>query len=98
MRIDRTEWRDKNVFVISLILSKRAIPIFWQILSKRGRSNIKKQQNLILPVLQIFKNYQIITPLMSNWVSANAKTLMWQDFSRLGYVFEFISETHGSNP
>ena len=39
LTIDRTQWRDQNVFVISLIWNKRAIPVFWQILSKRGSSN-----------------------------------------------------------
>jgi hypothetical protein len=30
--IDRTQWRDKNVFMISLIWDKRALPLYWQIL------------------------------------------------------------------
>jgi len=30
--IDRTQWPDKNVFMISLIWDKRALPLYWQIL------------------------------------------------------------------
>lgn len=60
LTIDRTQWRDKNIFVISLIWDKRALPIFWQILPKKGSSNLKEQQKLIRPALDLFKNYKII--------------------------------------
>lgn len=76
--IDRTQRRDENVFVISLILSKRAILIFWQILSKRGSSNIKEQQNLIRPVLQIFKNYQIIILGDREFGSVKLASWLWE--------------------
>jgi hypothetical protein len=38
--IDRTQWRCENVFVISLIEQKRAIPVYWLLLPKRGCSNL----------------------------------------------------------
>lgn len=44
LAIDRTQWRDQNVFVISLIEDRRAIPIYWQLLSKRGCSNLGEQK------------------------------------------------------
>jgi hypothetical protein len=58
--IDRTQWRGQNIFFISLIESKRAIPIFWQSLSKRGCSNLAEQKALIRPVLRLFKGYRIL--------------------------------------
>ncbi len=36
--------------------------------------------------------------LLSLWVIANAETLIGQEFSQLVYIFEFLSETHWSNP
>ena len=45
--IDRTQWRDKNIFVISLIFQRRALPLYWQILPKKGCSNIQEQKRLI---------------------------------------------------
>ena len=54
-------WRDKNIFVISLIWEHRALPLYWQILlSKRGSSNLQEQQLLIPPILSLLKNYQIV--------------------------------------
>lgn len=58
--IDRTQWRDQNIFVISLIEERRAIPIYWLALSKRGCSNLREQQALIRPVIQLFKGYLIL--------------------------------------
>ncbi len=45
--IDRTQWREQNVFVISLIEDRRAIPVDWMSLPKRGCSNLSEQKKLI---------------------------------------------------
>jgi len=58
--IDRTQWKDKNVFVIAVIWKKRALPIYWQLLNKRGASNLAEQQALIRPVLRLLKHYELV--------------------------------------
>jgi hypothetical protein len=58
--IDRTQWRDQNIFIISLIEDKRAIPVYWFSLAKRGCSNLTEQKALIQPILRLFKGYQIL--------------------------------------
>ncbi len=40
----------------------------------------------------------VLNALLSLWVIANAETLIGQEFSQLVYIFEFLSETHWSNP
>lgn len=40
----------------------------------------------------------LITLLLSNWGTANAGTLIRWEFGQFGYVCEFLSETHCSNP
>lgn len=60
LAIDRTQWRHQNVFIISLIEERRAIPVYWLSLSKQGCSNLQEQKALIGPVLQLFKRYQIL--------------------------------------
>lgn len=39
LAIDRTQWSDKNLFMIAVIIEKRAIPIYWQFLEKKGYKN-----------------------------------------------------------
>ena len=58
--IDRTQWRCENVFVISLIEQKRAIPVYWILLPKRGCSNLDKQKKIIRPLLRLFKGYRML--------------------------------------
>jgi hypothetical protein len=58
--IDRTQWKQQNVFVISLIEQKRAIPVNWLLLPKRGCSNLSEQKKLIRPLLRLFKGYSIL--------------------------------------
>ncbi|HEY9779892.1 MAG TPA: hypothetical protein V6D09_07135 [Leptolyngbyaceae cyanobacterium] len=58
--IDRTQWRCENVFVISLIEQKRAIPVYWLLLPKRRCSKRGEQKKLIRPLLWLFKGYRML--------------------------------------
>lgn len=58
--IDRTQWRNQNIFFISLIEERRAIPVYWLSLQKRGCSNLQEQKTLIRPVFQLFKGYRTL--------------------------------------
>jgi len=60
LAIDSTQWRQNNLFFISLIWSQRAIPLYWEILPSIGSSNLQEQQNLITPVLSVLEGYKII--------------------------------------
>lgn len=60
LAIDPTGWRDQNIFVISFIEDRRALPVYWLSLPKRGCSNLGEHKALIRPVLQLFKGYRIL--------------------------------------
>lgn len=60
LTIDRTQWREKNLFVISLIWDKRAVPLYWLLLDKKGSSNISEQISLITPIISLLKDYQLV--------------------------------------
>ena len=38
--IDRTQWQSNNVLMVSGIYQKRAFPIFWTLLNKKGACNL----------------------------------------------------------
>jgi hypothetical protein len=42
--LDRTQWRENNILMISAIYQKRALLIFWILLPKKGASNLREQQ------------------------------------------------------
>lgn len=84
LAIDRTQWRDQNVFVISLIEDRRAIPIYWQLLSKRGCSNLGEQKALIRPVLQLFKGYKVL--LLGDREFQSVRLANWLQSKQIGFV------------
>jgi hypothetical protein len=58
--LDRTQWKNYNLFVVSVIWSKRAWPIYWNFLDKRGCSNLSEQQALLRPVIRMLKSYDYV--------------------------------------
>jgi hypothetical protein len=60
LAVDRTSWRLTNLLVVSLIYDKRAIPVYIQILNKKGSSNLAEQKQVLDPVIRLFKDYDIV--------------------------------------
>jgi hypothetical protein len=60
LAIDRTRWQERNLFVVSLIKNKRAIPLNWMLLNKKGNSNLAEQRRLLKSTLRLLNSYQII--------------------------------------
>lgn len=57
--IDRTQWRELNILMVSIVWNQRAIPLNWQILSRKGNSNFVQQQALFTTVLPLLKDYKV---------------------------------------
>jgi hypothetical protein len=57
--IDRTNWSNINLFMVSVIWDKRAFPIYFTLLPKLGNSNISEQQNILSKVMPLFQDYKI---------------------------------------
>ncbi len=58
--IDRNQWQDTNILMISVAWKKRALPIYWHILSHKGASNLTEQKAVIRPVIRLLKGQKII--------------------------------------
>ncbi len=82
--IDRTQWREQNLFVISLIEQKRAIPVYWLLLQKKGCSNLGEQKKLIRPLLRLFKGYQIL--VLGDREFHRIKLASWLHSKRISFV------------
>ena len=46
--------------MISLAWKKRAIPLYWKILTHKGASNLSEQKAVIRPVIRLLKGQKII--------------------------------------
>ncbi|MBE9169278.1 hypothetical protein IQ238_17705 [Pleurocapsales cyanobacterium LEGE 06147] len=60
LAIDRTQWRDNNILLAAIIWRKRALPIYWNILNKKGSSNLDEQKSLLRPVFRLLRDYKIV--------------------------------------
>ena len=60
LTIDRTQWKNNNIFVIAVIYKKRALPIYWQVFQKKSSTNLAEQKALIKPVLWLLKKYKLV--------------------------------------
>ena len=60
LAIDRSQWKDINLLMVSVIWSTRAIPLTWRLLPHLGNSNLEEQESVLSPVLSKFKDYEIV--------------------------------------
>jgi hypothetical protein len=58
--MDRTQWKENNVLMVSVIYQKRAWPIYWCLLEKDGSSNLEEQQKVLIPVIRLLKKYKLV--------------------------------------
>ena len=80
--IDRTRWANVNILMISLLYQKRAIPVYFELLDKKGNSNIQEQTRALSLVMPLFRKYQKIVlgdrefceVDLAKWLSEQEKT------------------------
>lgn len=60
LTIDRTQWKANNISMVCVIWKKRALPIYWLLLPKKGSSNFYEQVATIRPVLKLLKEYKLV--------------------------------------
>ncbi len=58
--LDRTQWKETNILMVSVIYQKRALPVFWCLLEKDGSSNLQEQQKVLRPVIRLLKHYKLV--------------------------------------
>ena len=60
LAIDRTRWQSLNILVISLIYNRRAIPLYFELLEKKGNSNLPEQTEALEKVISQLEKYKIV--------------------------------------
>ena len=58
--IDRNQWQNTNILMISLAWKKRAILLYWKIFAHKGASNLTEQEAVIRPVIGLLKGQKIM--------------------------------------
>jgi hypothetical protein len=82
--LDRTQWKEYNVLMVSAIVQKRAFPIFWTLLDKRGASNLVEQQQVLRPVMRLLKRYKLV--IVGDREFHSIELAQWLHRQRLSFV------------
>jgi hypothetical protein len=90
--MDRTRWQERNLFFACLIENKRAIPLHWMLLNKKGNSNIAEQKRLLKSVLRLLKGYEIV--VIGDREFGNINLADWLSKQGCGYVLRTKSNKY----
>jgi hypothetical protein len=82
--LDRTQWKEYNVLMVSAIVQKRAFPLFWTLLDKQGASNLAEQQQVLRPVIRLLKRYKLIA--IGDREFHSIELAQWLHRQRLSFV------------
>jgi hypothetical protein len=91
LAMDRTQWKEHNILMIAIIIDKRAMPIYWEFLDKKGCSNLAEQQQVLRPVFKLFAEYQIF--LLGDREFRGVHLAAWLTQLKIKYVFRIKGDT-----
>jgi len=74
--IDRTQWKGRNVFMITIVWGTHALPLYWEVLNQVGNSDLKTQKRLLKVALSLLKNSRVLvlgdrefhSPKLAKWL------------------------------
>jgi len=70
---------------VGVVIGKRAVPIYWQFLNKKGASNLAEQQAILRPALKLLKNYKIL--VLGDREFHRAELANWLIEKKVEFVF-----------
>lgn len=91
LAMDRTQWQEHNILMIAIIIERRAMPIYWEFLDKKGCSNLAEQQKVLRPVFELFSEYQIC--LLGDREFRGVHLAAWLTQLKIKYVFRVKGDT-----
>jgi Transposase DDE domain len=91
LAMDRTQWQEHNILMVAIIIDKRALPIYWEFLDKKGCSNLAEQQQVLRPVFKLFSEYQIF--LLGDREFRGVHFAAWLTQLKIKYVFRIKGGT-----
>jgi hypothetical protein len=89
--LDRTQWQDHNLFVVSLVYQNRAIPLYWTWLGKQGQSSLSDQQKALRPVFRLLKKQRFV--LLGDREFHSIELAAWCVEKNVSFIFRLPKST-----
>lgn len=76
--IDRTQWKERNIFMVTVVWGTHALPVYWEVLNQVGNSSLKTQKRLLKVALRLFKQESVLvlgdrefhSPKLAAWLDS----------------------------
>jgi len=89
--IDRTQWKNNNLLMGSVVWNNRALPLYWLLLNKAGCTNFYEQVAVIKPILRLLKKYKIV--VIGDREFRTTALACWLNKKKVGYILRLNKNT-----
>jgi hypothetical protein len=94
--IDRTEWKGRNIFMVSLVWGTHALPLYWEVINHVGNSDLRTQKRLLTAILPLFKRSKLLVladrefyrPKFADWLTSKGLSFALRQKKSLNFTAE----------
>jgi Transposase DDE domain len=90
--IDRTQWKNRNVFMVSLVWGTHALPVYWEVLKQKGNSDLSTQKRLLQAVLPLLKHCRVL--VLGDREFHSPKLAQWLDSQSVSFALRQKKDFH----
>ena len=60
LALDRTQWKGRNLLMVTVVWGNHALPVYWELIVKEGSSNLTTQVRLLKRAIKLFEPHPIV--------------------------------------
>lgn len=60
LALDRTQWKGRNLLMVTVVWGNHALPVYWELIPKDGSSGLKTQVRLLKQAIGVFRPYPML--------------------------------------
>lgn len=94
--MDRTQWKDRNVLMVTLVWGTHALPLYWTVLKQPGNSALKLQKRLLKVALSLFKDAPVL--VLGDREFHSPKLAQWLDDRGVFFALRQKKDLHFQQP
>ena len=90
--IDRTQWKGRNLFMVTIVWGTHALPLYWELLNHQGNSSLATQKRLLKIALKLLKPYPVL--VIGDREFHSPKLAQWLDEQGVAFALRQKKDLH----
>jgi hypothetical protein len=90
--IDRTQWKGRNIFMVTLVRGTHALPLYWETINHVGNSDLNTQKRLLKTAIRLMKKCRIV--VLADREFHSPKLAKWLDEKGLYFALRQKKDLH----